>query len=153
MFPGQDLSGVGQQEGQHIDLLGTHVDLLVADEDLVGIGQNGQFGQCQLFDFMDGVQPFQGFADANNHFPGRKGFGHIVVGTYLQTNDAVQFLAFGAEHNNVNVTDFSRFAADFVSVHARKHDVQNHDVDLPAAQFFQGRLAVKSRDHIDFFGI
>jgi len=69
-------------------------------------------------------------ADTGQQFTRVKWLRNIVVGADFQTNNTVNFFAFGGNHNDWHrVTLAAQAAANGQAVFARKHQIQHHQVE------------------------
>ena len=111
---------------QQLQLLGRGVDLLAVDDEFI-VGEVD--GELVPLDFLDGVRirdagAAQDRADARDDFFRLEGLDHIVVGAQLQTEDLVEDLALGGDHDDGTVGGLADLAAYLPAVHLGQHDVQ-----------------------------
>ena len=73
--------------------------------------------------------------NAGDQFARIEGFGQIIIGAHFQTNDAVDFVALGGEHDDRNgVFGGAQAAADGKTIFAGQHQIQHHEVEMFAVQ-------------------
>src|SRR5215204_6105842 len=121
------------------DLTRPRIDLHVADANARGcacLGRlSGGFGPRGARAAEDGL-------NAGDQLARVEGFGKIVVGADLQSDNAVNIVAAGREHHDVYVRAFgSESAQHLEAVHARHHHVQHDERVLARKRAFEPRGA------------
>ena len=71
-----------------------------------------------------------------HHLTWTKRFRHVIIGAQAQAADLVDIILFGGNHDDGRILDFPEPFADFKSIHARKHEVQDQKIKI----FIQGPL-------------
>ena len=91
---------------------------------------------------------FQVHADAGQQFLDGEGLGHVIVRAHVQTHHLVAYVILGGEHDDGHVAGLPQAAADFDTAQRRQHQVQNHQIGLPALAQPQPRAPVMRRLHL-----
>ena len=60
----------------------------------------------------------------------REGLGYIIVGSVVEPHYLIPFLLAGGDHDDGDRALFADAAKHLEAVHAGKHDVQKHEIDL-----------------------
>ena len=81
-------------------------------------------------------------ADARDELAWRKGFDEVVVRTKLEADDAVFDLPLCGEHDDGDVGGVTDNAADLLARKARKHEIQNDEVELVQRERVDGFLTI-----------
>lgn len=108
--------------------------------ELVAVGPGGVVGPVDL-DPADADDIARRFAprpaeqrfDPMNQRLDFEGFGDVVVGPHVETDDLVNFFAAGGQHEDADVLGpgvAAKLPADFEAVDDREHQIQNDDIGL-----------------------
>ena len=93
----------------------------------------------------------QEIADAEDEFPGAKGFRQIIVSAQFQAQHSIDLTGLGRQHDDENGRR-SRVSpehpADFQAVDLGEHDIQDDDRRQPLAGLAQCFLAIGGGNHI-----
>jgi hypothetical protein len=90
-------------------------------------------------------------ANARHQLTGRAGLGHVVVGTHVEADDAVDVVAARGEHQHRHLAACANAPQRLDAGQARHHDVEHHD-RVAAAQGLAGAgLAVVLGAHVEAF--
>ena len=114
------------------------------DRALLGPQRQRAHPQRHIVDGLDRgrIQAAQDGAQSRGEFARRAGLGDVIVGAELQTQDAVDIVSAGGEHQNRNGASRTKPAQDFDARHARHHHVQHDDVMSPAQRLADRHFAV-----------
>ena len=86
-------------------------------------------------------------SDPGDQFAGTEGLGHIVIRPQAQAGQLVLVRGSGSEHNNRHIGFIPEPAADFKSIDAGQHEIQNDKVRVAFPGQAQGGNAVISRNY------
>ena len=115
------------QEVQHLQLLGGHFHglSLIVYLILFQADRQPREGQGVLFT-AGGGGTAQHSLDAGQQLLALKGLGHVVVRAQLQAQHLIKGFLLGGQHDDGNLRYLPHGAAYLPAVHARQHDIQNH---------------------------
>ena len=148
LLPGEYPIPVAGQKVEKFKLLQGQEYRLSFHINLPGGIVNDQVSRCDLIlrfrlDFFQGASAKQGF-HPGQQLPDTEGLADIIVGAHLQSQDLVNFLALGGQHNHRHSRQVFVCPQAFQHlnpVHAGQHIIQQHQIHLHG---FQNRQALFS---------
>ena len=152
-----DDAALARQEEQQLVFLGLHGQGGVVPAHLMARLVNDQIAKRNLLSRRRNIQRGQFLADqplaaqhsldAGHQLAHAERLGHVVVRPDLQTDDLVDLVCFGRQHQDRHVHLLAQHAAHLDPVHAGEHQVQDQQIGLLAAGGSNAFLAVADRDH------
>ena len=138
------MAGVAGQRGEQLEFARGKIDLFAVDQDFVSRNIDGQLAEFKHFALRFGihVSAAQKSAHARNQLARRKRLDEVVVGTKLKADDTVSHIALRSQHDDGYVGVVANRTAYVLARNARKHKVQNDQVEMMPTEFFQGFLTV-----------
>ena len=137
------------QRQQQVEFAGAqrHRDAVAADEfalvDVEGPALEAvAFGLVFIRRRLAHAVAAQHRADARNQLAAAERLGQIIVGAHFEADDAVDFVAFGGEHDDRDVAFGAQRAAERQPVLARQHQVEQNEIDVGVGQHLAHGLAV-----------
>ena len=85
---------------------------------------------------------------ARNELARAERLDQIVIGTKLETDDAVFHFTFCREHDDGRVGIITNNATDAFARNAWKHEVQDDQVEMVTREFLKCFLAISHGDHL-----
>ena len=150
LIAGVDAVGRGRQVVQQLQLLRRRVHLLAVHQQLIAVQIDLQLVEYQLFLGVVGdLAAAQHRVDAGHQLLHLEGLHQIVVGSHLQTGDAVAHVALGRQHDDGRLALFPDVGAHAPAVHDGQHDVQQHHVRRPLVVFLHGFAAVVGQPDLE----
>ena len=141
---------------QKLQLLGGRVHLLAVHQQLVAVQIDDQLVKDQLLLRIVGdLAAAEDGVDARHELLHLEGLDQIVVGSHLQTGNAIPHVAFRREHDDGGLALFTDVGADRPAVHDGQHDVQQHHVRRLLVVFLHRLAAVVGTAYLEalFFQI
>ena len=135
------------KEGQQVEFLRCKVLLLPVDPDSSGSLIN--LNSTNLYDiillhigihqtFITGQMSFY----SGYQFTWTEWLCHIVIRTHAKATNLINIILLGRYHEDRNILFFPDLFTDLKSVHARKHQIQNHQIVFLSKDSFQSRLSI-----------
>lgn len=87
--------------------------------------------------------------DPGHEGAGREGFGDVVVGADAQTDQHVDLVGAGGQHQHVAAAERAQLAAHLDAVHPGKAQVEDHQVRFGLPGQRQGRFTVACGAHLE----
>jgi len=144
---GQDDAGIAGEGGEQVELPRSQPEIAVRDRclppariDAQGPNLHRPAAACRrLGSTEDGLDP-------GDERPGVERLRDVVVGTQLETDDRVDVIVAGRQHEHGGIAAATDLATDLQPVDLRQHEVQDHEIRVVAGVFRQGFLAVRGGD-------
>src|SRR5439155_26705468 len=136
----QHLARMPQEQLEQLVLAGGQLQLLAVAAGFAFAGHHLDVVKAQHFEPTRLHAPKQG-AHAGHQLVGIEGLDHVVVGPTVEAADFVDGLVTCRKHQDGDHALAPNRAADLEPVEAGHHDVKDDQVDLPAANDVQRRLA------------
>ena len=128
--------------GRQVYRLATHADLARVDiEDEVAEGELSLLARALAHASQDRL-------DAADEFTWRERLGHVVVGTELEAEDAVDFIAAGREHDDGDVRGLADVAGKLEAALAREHHIEDEQVGLDLVHHHDSTLGSCGRVYL-----
>lgn len=89
--------------------------------------------------------------DTGDELLGLERLRHIVVGTGFEAEDDIDGVGLRREHDDRHRGDLADLPADFESVLAGKHQVEEHKVRVDLLEFFEGLVAGGTEEGLEAF--
>ena len=147
------------QRDQQVELVGSQIRRLLTHSYGACIAvyfQRAKTHDCGRWRGAIATLAAQNGPDTGQQFAWFKGFGKIVVGTQLQTNDAVHGVALGSQHQHRNLCSGtchgSNATADFQPVHIGQHQVQDDQIRRLGAAAICGLQLVQATLSVGLVG-
>ena len=151
----EDAARIGRQQVENIEFNGSQLDLLVVDRHLVIVlvdhqPLNRNLVLRGLYHAALGIQ--LGVAAQLGFHAGRqlqrvKRLHHIVVRSCSKSQNLIQIRRFRAQHDDGDIVGLPDLTAHLKAVHARHHNVQQHQMDIFFFQNFQALSGVLRLKH------
>lgn len=150
VFAGLDAAPAASEDGEEAELGGGDVDAPSAEEDAMSGDVHGQFAEDEEIGVgLVDVLPVEAAPDAEDEFAGAEGFGDVVIGTELESEDPVHLGGPGGEDEDGD-TFGERVAleafADLEPVDVGEHEVEHDEVGPLGPGGVEGLEAVGGGD-------
>ena len=146
----EDVAGTAGEGEQKVELASREPLLLAGNEHRPRRGVDGEPVEGQRLPGRHGislVRPPQNGAHATHQLLGAEGLDHVVVGSQLETSDAVDLGLPGRQHDHGRVGRGAQSSQDLIAVDARKHQVEDDQVGQRPSTLVERLLAVGGRPH------
>ena len=153
-FAGDGLAGVFGEESEDGKFLGGAMERLTAAMECLRGEIDLDIAEMEVAEggvFAAGAA--QEGADAGEEFLGAEGLDEVIIGTGIETFDAVVDHAFGGEEKDGDFAmEFAEFGANGEAIELRHHDVEEDEVGLFAEGFVEAGGAVLGGEDAVAFG-
>src|SRR5262245_52747575 len=113
------------------------LSLVTADREVLDVNQTGTYSNnIQILGVLSRAP--ENCLHSRKKFADAERFGHIVVGSHLQTPDLVVILSFCRKHDDRSIEFLSPdFLADLIAIDVRQHQIENDAIRLFPSQELQ----------------
>ncbi|BAI64496.1 prephenate dehydrogenase [Rothia mucilaginosa DY-18] len=142
----QRLARVAHQRSQQVKLQRSHRNLsaVVLDGTTVHIHDNIANGHHQLA----ALARTQTSTNTRQQFSVLKRLRNVIISTSLKTLNNIFSVAFSGQHNNRHIRRAANLLAHFNTVHARKHQIQKHQIGSGTHKSFKSACTIFTENSV-----
>ena len=153
LFLGEHVVRVLRQEGQKVELPGGKILLHAVHPDAAGCLVDLQAADLDHGIFLyiavhQALVAVQVRLHPGHQLAGAEGLRHVIVRSKAQPPDLVDIVLLGGNHDDRDVLLLPHLPADLEAVHARKHQIQDHQLKILLQRALQSYFPVGSYLHL-----